>query len=109
MKNHESEDYHGYNSNEWDNQSNQSRFSQDDNIDRNTQSEMLNDVSEPGSGCNSDQTTLNMMNIPVISDGTITMCLFQSILAFKIYDHSYLHLDHVRRGEYSRGFKPHHG
>ena len=52
MNNHKSEDHHGYNSDEWSNKSNQSRFSDDDNIDRNIQSEKQNDVSEHGIGCN---------------------------------------------------------
>ena len=44
-KNHdESEHHHGYNSDELSNQSNRSRFSQDDNIDHDTQSKMQNDV-----------------------------------------------------------------
>ena len=67
--------HHGYNSDEWSDQSNLSRFSQYDNIDHDTQSKMQNDVSENGVVCISDQTTLNTVSIPVIRDRAYyTMC-----------------------------------
>lgn len=72
-----SEHRDGYNSDEWSDQSNRSRFSQYDNIDHDTQSRMQNDVSENGVGCISDQPTSNTVSIPVIRDGAYyTMCLF---------------------------------
>jgi hypothetical protein len=68
-----SDHHHGYNSDEW----SDSRFSQYDKIDHDTQSKMQNDVSENGVVCISDTTTLNTVSIPTIRDGAYyTMCLF---------------------------------
>ncbi len=66
--NHESEDDHGFNSDERSNQSNQSRFSDDADDDNDIQSEIQNDVREHDVGCNSDQITLKAVSIPVISE-----------------------------------------
>ena len=66
--NHESENDHGVNSDEKSNQSNRSRFSYDLDDDNDIPSEKQNDVRKHDVGCNSDQTTLKAVSIPVISE-----------------------------------------